>query len=563
MPFKIIHSNPTNLVFPLLLLGLLAVGCGSGSSGGGTAAAQSVTTGSGGTTSSAPASMSVGDISIPDFSGSSATISFSGVPSGSTYELLIQSQATDTSSRTYVLGDLNLVEKSLGVSNALSDEVLSDGSATVQAKLDGLMRNEENLLADFAVEGAAKSVSKSAGVSVSKASGDPPPPSVALSVNDTDTFRVLSSLSDVTQYTEVTATVKCVNDTVAIYVDAEIDSTNPADFTQANANTLCASFKTSLTTVTGVFGGFADINSDGVAVALITPAVNRLGASNGGIVTGFYYAGDSFTRSSSIPASNYREIVYLVSPDSAGVYGSKISNSFAMSNFLPAVFPHEMQHLISYYQHVTARGGAAEEYWLNESISHFVEDLVGYGRENYSRYDLFLASPQSYSLVSTASTGLAQRGAGYLFIRYLYEQSGNSATFLNNLVNTTRVGTANVVAAYPSPPSDFNEFGEFLKRWSVALAYTNRSLTSSAKFQYNARTINSSTNNYEGVCMICTASDGRGTILSGPSFGTYSASNYSLRGTATRFLRLSSSPSSVTITPASGSSPAAVILRTQ
>lgn len=506
--------------------------------------------------------MAAGDVMYVGFSGISASVSFSGA--SGTYQLLLQSQATDAASKSVTASDTN-VSKSIGLGDPLVDDVMKSESESVQNQLEAILRNEERFLLNVPWNGSvSQPVSTNGTVSAGKSVGGGSGVSPSLSVNDSDTFRVLKSLSDVTQYRTVTATVKCVNDTVAIYVDDEISSTNPSDLSQANINTLCSEFKDSLATTSSVFGSYPDINNDGVAVALITPAVNRLGASSGGIVTGFFYSGDLFARSSSIPASNYREIVYLVSPDSGGVYGTKITNAFAMSNFLPAVFPHEMQHLINYYQHTIVLSGDAEEDWLNEALSHFTEDLVGYGRENYSRYDLFLDSPQSYAVVTSASPSLAQRGGGYLFLRYLYEQSGSSSTFLKNLVQTTNTGINNLVAAYPSKPSDFDSFGEFLRRWAVALAYTNAGLTTNSKLTYNARTYNNSTGNWQGVCMICSAEDGRSTVLSGPSFGTYSAgTSYTIKASATRFLNLSSTPSSLSLTGASGSSPAAIILKTK
>ncbi|MDP2600069.1 MAG: hypothetical protein Q8P84_04955, partial [Deltaproteobacteria bacterium] len=486
-------------VFGLLssVFGLFLInGCGSSDSGGTTVAAQTVGGDATGEQTSTSV-MSAGDVMYVSFGGNSASVDFSGA-SGS-FELLLQSQATDAASKSITLSALS-AGKSFFLSESSEEEGLEEPLLpSAQSRLESVLRDEERLLMNVAWDGGNSQLFSSVSASAGKSVGGGGGPSAAVSVNDTGTFRVLSSLTTVTSYTTVNATAKCVNDTVAIYIDDEITSTNPSDLPQADIDTLCASFKTSLATTSSLFGGYSDINDDGVAVALITPAVNRLGAASGGIVTGFFYAGDLFARSSSIPASNYREIVYLVSPDSDGVYGTKITNAFAMSNFLPAVFPHEMQHLINYYQRTIVRSGSAEENWLNEALSHLTEDLVGYGRENYSRYSLYLASPQSYALVASSSPSLAQRGAGYLFLRYLYEQSSLSATFLKNMVQTTNSGVDNVVAAYPSKPADFDSFGEFLRRWAVAVAYTNRGLTTNSKFIYNARTLNSTTGNYEGV----------------------------------------------------------------
>lgn len=550
---------PKGLFIILIFLLLLVQSCGGGGGGGGGSA--STVGGGGGSTTSAPSSMSTGDIVSVDLSGGSATVSFSGTGSSSSFELLVQARETSGSTNSITLSSLSDTGKSLGLGSSLEEMLLED-AYDPQTRFDSLLRDEENFLTQVPLGSAAAKY-----LSQSKGQGDidtDPNIDVALSVGDENTFRVLTSLTDVTQYATVTGKVKCVNSEVAIFLDTEVESTNPDDLTQANLDSLCSTYSTQLVSLRSYFGTYSDINADGVAVALITPQVNRLTSSGGGIITGFFYSGDFFSRSDSIPASNEREIVYMLTPDSGGVYGTKVTNAFAMSNFLPAVFPHEMQHLISYYQHTIARTGSAEASWLNEGLSHLAEDLVGQGRENYSRYDLFLASPQSYALTPSGSPGLAQRGASYLFLRYLYEQSGKSTTFLNNLVQTTRTGVSNVEGAYPSPPSDFNEMDEFLKNWGVALAYSNRGLTSNSRFTYNARTVNSTTNNYEGACMICQAGDGRSTVLSGPVYGTYNANTtYGVKGSATRFLRFSTTPSTITFQSSTSATPGAMVLRTQ
>lgn len=547
------------IFFGFLLL--VENGCGSSTGGGGSSTSTAASTNA----KSSPSEMSAGDVLYMDVSGGSGTVSFSGVSSSASFSLVLQNTSTSGSTSSFSVASLSAQGKSLPLLQGLEeDAALEEGVDSLQSKLEGFLRTEEAWLegepwvwGDVGVdeEGSSslgKSVSKSVGKSVD----------VALSVGGQETFRVLDSLTDATQYVTVTAEVRCVNDKVAIYVDTEILSTNPGDLTQANVDSLCSIYKDSLNTVTDVLGGYPDINSDGVVVALITPQLNRLGTSSGGVIVGLYYSGDLFARSGSIPASNEREIVYLVSPDSQGTYGIKISNSFAMSNYLPGTFAHEFQHLINYYQHTIVRSGGAEASWLNEAISHLMEDYVGYGRENYSRYDIFLNSPQSYSVVTTSSPNLGQRGAAYLFLRYLYERSGKSTTFLKNLVQTTNTGVTNVEKAYAGS-SSFDQMDEFLRQWAVALAYTNSGLTSNADFLYESRSLDGSTGNWKGVCMVCSAQDGRSTSLTGPTFGTYSAgTSYTIKGSAARFLNLSSIPSQLKISD-TASEGQIILLRTK
>lgn len=538
----------------LLLLGSLILSyCGSGGGG-----SSSTSSGGGGDSGSAstPSGMSVGDTYLASFSNGDATISFSGVSGSASYELLIQSAAENASTHTLALTSSNFLGKNVGMADSLEEELFPELSEVPpQIQLDALLREQETYYENepwpwdppqsFSVGKAGSGTGPSAEVSA------------AWSADEQKTFIVLNSLTDTTQTVNVTATAKCVKSGVTVFIDNEILTTNPTDLPQSDIDTICNIYQTNLSSLTSTFGSFSDINNDGVVVALITSQVNKL-STGGGIVTGFFWSGDL------VSGYNNMEIVYLSTPDSAGVYGPKVSNAFAMSNFLPGVFFHETQHLINYYQHVVVKGGTSEKAWLNEGLSHLAEDLIGYNLENYSRYDLYLAAPHNNSITPSGSPSLAQRGGIYLMLRYLYEQSGNSSSFVGRMVQTSDTGATNVVNAYAGTDSTFNEWGEFLKYWATALAYTDRGKTSTARYKYKDRTTNATTGNYHGACMICTASDNRSTVLTGPTYSTYSAStNYTVRGSTTRFLQFSSTPSSVTIDGNSTSSPQAVVIRVQ
>ena len=117
--------------------------------------------------------------------------------------------------------------------------------------------------------------------------------------------------------------------------------------------------------------------------------------------------------------------------------------------------------------------------------------------------------------------------------------------------------------AYNGSDTAFDDMDDFLLNWGIALAYTNRGLTTNGRYTYNIRTINATTGNYEGVCLICNASDGRGTILVGPKYSSFSSgTGYILTGGSSRFLSIgSSTPGTLNIAGNTSSSPAAVLLR--
>jgi hypothetical protein len=150
----------------------------------------------------------------------------------------------------------------------------------------------------------------------------------------------------------------------------------------------------------------------------------------------------------------------------------------------PPTFIHEFQHMISYNQHVIVRGGSDEDAWLNEGLSHIAEEVVARFYDNkypnlppgrlfsdtaniFINNDLansyqFLESTPTTSLTLFESTGtLEERGAAWLFLRWLADQK--DSTIFGRLVQTNLTSIANVenVAAEPFPTL----FGD----WAIAL----------------------------------------------------------------------------------------------
>ena len=125
--------------------------------------------------------------------------------------------------------------------------------------------------------------------------------------------------------------------------------------------------------------------------------------------------------------------------------------------------------MISFGQHVVARGGSAETLWLNEGLSHIAEELAG--KEFEARYpppagrtdpnqlfpdsaqgfltpnmrnaQRFLESPGTTSATAiTGSASLAERGGAWLFLRWLGDQKGEA--IYGRLVQTGRTGIPNL-----------------------------------------------------------------------------------------------------------------------
>jgi hypothetical protein len=125
--------------------------------------------------------------------------------------------------------------------------------------------------------------------------------------------------------------------------------------------------------------------------------------------------------------------------------------------------------MISFGQHVLARGGASEALWLNEGLSHIAEELAGktyeakfppplgrtdpnqlfpdsaqgYLTPNMRNAQSFLQRPGTSSITALTGGGtLAERGGSWLFLRWLGDQKGES--IYGRLVQTGRTGVANI-----------------------------------------------------------------------------------------------------------------------
>ena len=120
------------------------------------------------------------------------------------------------------------------------------------------------------------------------------------------------------------------------------------------------------------------------------------------------------------------------------------SKSFALRKLAPTAI-HEFQHMISFNRHVLLGRGAAEEIWLNEGLSHFAEELGGrqvpngfcssgnclddFASGNVRNGFDYLVQPASSYLVEpgTSSGTLSERGANWLFVRWLADRSGSDS----------------------------------------------------------------------------------------------------------------------------------------
>jgi hypothetical protein len=306
-------------------------------------------------------------------------------------------------------------------------------------------------------------------------------------VGASGTFSVLRTLSLPEAYAPVTARAAFVGRHVVVYVDTATPPVFSADDWQA----LGRQFDDDLYPVdTAAFGPPSDLDGNGRVIVLFTPVVNalvsELECARFGFVNGFFFGHDL---QSTAPTSNQGEVFYAYVPDPAGRFSCPHGGD-EVRRTLPPTFVHELQHMISYAAHVLARGGTAEETWLNEGLSHVAETLGGRlyegrwpppgGRSSPGRLlpdsavpftlpniayaNDWLSFPTANSVTRLApdSPGsLPERGAALLLLRWLEGQRGTPA--FRDLVQTSRTGWRNVESVVGRPFADvFADLGAAL-----------------------------------------------------------------------------------------------------
>jgi hypothetical protein len=285
----------------------------------------------------------------------------------------------------------------------------------------------------------------------------PRSPAAPPAVGDKRTFKVCSK-SDCSTFDPVGAVARTVGAHVAIYVDTLAPTPGVG---QAALDSVASLFDSQLYPAdTATFGGVSDIDGNSVVIVLMTRTVNKLvtkaDCNAEGFVAGFFFAGDIDPTFAT--QFNNGEIFYSIVADSSATLSCAHPVS-ELDRILPVTFVHEFQHMISFVQHVRIRGGNSEDTWLDEGMSRYAEENAGRvlraagDSAAFSRFAIdpifdayqYMRVPETSALLFARDTGgLAPLGAGWLFVRYLVDQLGDSLP--RRLVESNQTGQANVAA---------------------------------------------------------------------------------------------------------------------
>lgn len=280
-------------------------------------------------------------------------------------------------------------------------------------------------------------------------------------------FHILETLDEPATFAQITARLRYGGDRVLVYQDLAAPS---GGFTDTDFQQLGRLFDSDLYTLAvHSFGAPSDVDNDGRIIVLLSPKVNGLSpypdCQVSGVVNGYFWGRDLILPA--LPNSNAGEIFYASVPDPQGSAGGCPQSAASVRQSVPATFIHELQHMISFNQHVMARGGRQEANWLNEGLSHIAEELASLvyeldpGQPRQSPSQLFpdssqgfivpnmlnamdyLQSPTVSSITMFQQLGtLPERGAAWLFLRWLGDQKGPD--IYRRLVETRYTGAENV-----------------------------------------------------------------------------------------------------------------------
>lgn len=328
-------------------------------------------------------------------------------------------------------------------------------------------------------------------------------------------------------FEELTATVRKVGTLGAIVVD-DNDTVSDND-----VDTLLQRFDERIAPMDHQFFGEPrdssgkDRDQNGVTIIFLTSKTRNAPGSP----VGFFFS-DDLRDPTTVPASNGADLLYMTPP----------GGSVTLDN-LSGTLAHEYQHLINYYAKVLNRGSSRESRWLDEALSTFAEDALGYGSDAFANVGRYLDGVSDTSLTGFGlnasgeddADSIERRGMGLLFVRYIFEQRGGATYGSGPADLTDNGGVAAVRALVQSADTGLDaviasgrSVDEWLKDLLAAVAVDGAGfpgVSCNPKFEFAAPEIDGYTNFQRGIDLRAGYTNSAGTQVrfQGPSLISYLA----------------------------------------
>ncbi len=250
---------------------------------------------------------------------------------------------------------------------------------------------------------------------------------------------------------------------------------------------------------TGIYGPPLDVDSDSKVFILVYDIKDPYYYGYGfNFISGYFYALHEYPKGSNpndiTYYSNYKEIINLDLDPSNVTAGDTLS--------------HEFEHLVHFSRYYEDPSAQQESVWVDEGLAMLSEYLMGYGpSEFYYSKDSsgsFGQHPEvsltHWDYYDQKKRVLANYGAAFLFMLYLYERYGGNET-LSALIKNPQVSGRGIEAALQSRGYTNVSFQEVFRNWTITNylnSYSlNKSLTSS--YSYDNVSFGFSLNSFESI----------------------------------------------------------------
>lgn len=391
--------------------------------------------GSGGTgianIASAPSEMNVGEVMSFELGTGDTSIDLSGTASDAVFVLV-----TGTSD----------------IANGSSFEITADGTAQIAdasaITTKATVQGDDDVDPSAWLRIAERELSRTVAIAPRGTAGKAIISTKAINQGSRDSFKVLNNLSQPCgAFSVVDSTAAYVGTTLVVFVQdgIAVDEDFRAEMQLIDEQA---------TSVVALLGAPSDVNGDGHVVVNINSSMPT--SWTGSALGGYSYGNDPTPYSGCEQASNNREIVH-------------VNYATRASGLMATTIVHEFLHQINYTRRIVITGTAAEQIWLDEALAHLIEEITGNGELNSMWINAFKSNPTS-SVVVEGSMTSAQRGAAFLFLKYLYGQVADGETFLHELVNSNLNGVQNVVRAHALATDGQKNFSELMAQWTTSVA---------------------------------------------------------------------------------------------
>ncbi len=338
----------------------------------------------------------------------------------------------------------------------------------------------------------------------------------ASALGDSRNFNIVfADLNPNTVDAVITARLRAENAKVRLWVDEFVDDgrLTPAQLSEIASDAMNVILLQEET----AFGSMYDVDEDDILDVLFTPHINALPSR----ILGLFVSNDL----QDTVGTNSADVIYLQVPDMLdgdpptpippGIFDAQVpvTDKYFEDN-VRQIIAHELQHLLSFGNRLKIRDAQAEmpvveDLWLNEGLSHFSEDFIGFqGHANLTGVQQWLEATYAHPVFWPPELdGPLVRGGTYLFLRHFFERKGTAAVsklLHRDVPSLAFAGISNVENASGV------EIEVSAREWLGAMAFVGYEVNPASPYNYNDSAPHPETGGKSGVDFLSPYTDYRG-----------------------------------------------------